>query len=650
MEKKLILTYAVLAYLKETSSSSNTSIFDIYIPIVKKGLSIYSEENNISQIMGRAFTEIKDKIYDVFGISIPIPVLAQILRRIEEQINDDNVFKINNDNSFIIKSYIFSDIDEIISTENEDIKYLETDFCNYCRENNSNITFDELINFIKAQEIDLFTSGKSAFLEADSILPQYLYTNIKNKGRIYQIICNLYLGSLLASYFELKLDNISNNIKFLIDTNFFISLIDLNTEDAYSVCNQVFALCKEMDGHFYILESTIKQINVLLNNRIQDFGCKDFIGTVKTADVFNACIRRNLQKTELEAIKDSVSRKLRDFHVETIYDVQIKDIIENAKKSEEFRSLRKKRSNDDSALNDVVAEFYVKKYRGNTITSFSDVKCWFLHNSYSPYEYTSNQRIYDRWSIGANELLVLLWLASPAQSNNIKTDILIKGGIATYITKYRRAKTPSTKILKEIKQKLDNAVSLGVVDEQTIYNLTIRMSEGSVDAQTTSDLETLQNGDFLAKLNEFKDLDKEKDKTIDALRQDLESLKEEGITQNEKIKQQDAIINRLSCIVENLENDKFAREKEAYVSNRMRKYKHYTIAYVGFILVVLVLYILNKGKFIIKEPWASIISCGLFVGTTIILNFINHTTIKDFFCRKKLRTRLEREFESNTKQ
>lgn len=117
MDKKLIVTYAVLAYLKETSNSSRTSIFDIYIPLIKKGLSVFSEENNLIQIMGRSFSEIQTKIFNVFGLSIPIPVLARALKTIEKQIDDENIFKINNDHSFIIKSYIFSDIDEVISGE-----------------------------------------------------------------------------------------------------------------------------------------------------------------------------------------------------------------------------------------------------------------------------------------------------------------------------------------------------------------------------------------------------------------------------------------------------------------------------------------------------------------------------------------------------
>ena len=649
MEKKLIITYAVLAYLKETSDSSKTSIFDIYIPLIKKGLSDYSEEHGITQIMGRSFSEIQEKIFRAFGISIPIPVLSHALKTIERQINDDNIFKINRDNSFIIKSYIFSDIDDIISTEKEGVQLLEDDFYKFCKNNNCTIDFGELINFIKAQEIDLFTNTKSNFQDANSLLPKYLDTIIQERSNVYQIVCNLYLGSLLASYFELNLQKVSNNVKLLIDTNFFISLIDLNTEDAFSVCNQVFQLCKQLGYQFYILESTIRQIEILLNNRIQDFGSKDFIGTIRSADVFNACIRRNIQKTELEAIRDSVRRRLKDFGVETILDVQIRDLIDKAKKQEDFKQLKERRGNNvDSALNDIVARLYVEKNRGNNISDFSDVQCWFLHNSYSPYEYSSNQRISDRWSIGANELLVLLWLANPAQGN-IKTEVIANSGIASYITKYRRAKTPSTKVLKGIKQKIDNAVSLGIVDEKTIYNLTIRMSEGSIDQETTNALVELQDDKFVLKLNEFKDADREKDDKIEALKKNLDSLRMEKGNQERLVKQQETLISELNNTVEDLKKYKYAKEQSEYVAKGMRRCRRYTIGYVVFVIFIIFLWLVNQKHVVVEDPYSTIISLAFFIASTLGLRFVNHTTIEEFFNRKRLKSRLIEEFEKKNK-
>ena len=650
MDKKLVVTYAVLAYLKETSDSSKTSLFDIYIPLVKKGLSIYSEENSLTQIMGRSLSEIQDKIFNIFGIAIPIPVIFHALKTIEKQINDDNVFKINNDKSFIIKSYVFSDIDEIVSIEKESVLYLETDFCDFCKRNNCVISFDELINFIKAQEIDLFTDEKSNFLEADGLLSIYLDKILKEKGRIYQIICNLYLGSLLASYFELRLDKVATSVRLLIDTNFFISLIDLNTEDAFSVCNQVFDLCKRLGYQFYILESTIRQIEILLNNRIQDFGNKDFIGTVRTADIFNACIRRKIQKTELEAIKDSVRQKLKEFGIETVLEVQVRDLADKAKRQEDFKQLKERRGNADSALNDVVARLYVEKYRGNYVSDFSDVKCWFLHNSYSPYEYSSKQKVCERWSIGANELLVLLWLSSPAQENNVKTELVARGGIASYITKYRRAKTPSTKILKAIKQKMDNAVSLGVVDEKTIYNLTIRMSEGSIDQETTDVLAELQGDEFISKLNEFKGLDNAKDNKIDELKKTIDTLVCERENQNKQMQQQEKNISTLNETIKELKEDKYKREQAEYVTKEMKKYRTYTVLYIVFVIIIITLWIINHLHIVVKEPYASIISVLLFVASTFVLRFVNHTTIIEFFNRKKLKYRLKNDFDNNHKK
>lgn len=48
-----------------------------------------------------------------------------------------------------------------------------------------------------------------------------------------------------------------------------------------------------------MLNSTVNQIRVLLSNRINDFASRDFIGSVRCADVFNACIRKESGQDEV---------------------------------------------------------------------------------------------------------------------------------------------------------------------------------------------------------------------------------------------------------------------------------------------------------------------------------------------------------------
>jgi hypothetical protein len=213
-------------------------------------------------------------------------------------------------------------------------------------------------------------------------------------------------------------------------------------------------LCTQLGYRFTILNSTINQIKILLSNRINDFANKDFIGSIRVADIFNACIRRGLDRTSLERIKDNLSRIIQEKGIVVIQDAQIKGIIEKAKRSPDYRELFKKRGNEESALNDTIAKLYVESKRGENPREFVDVKCWFLHNSYSSYDYSIGRKIHERYLIGANELLVLLWLSSPAQGRQIRITDLARSGLTSYITKYRRAKNPSHEVLKNIKGNL----------------------------------------------------------------------------------------------------------------------------------------------------------------------------------------------------
>ena len=127
----LLTTYALLGYLKETSNSS-ASITELYIPLVKKALADYSAEHGLSEYKGRSLSEIANKIKSIFEIEIPIPILSKIMSSIKNEINDDNVFALYNDGAFIIKSYIFNEINDTIEQEQDNIVALKNDFEAYC--------------------------------------------------------------------------------------------------------------------------------------------------------------------------------------------------------------------------------------------------------------------------------------------------------------------------------------------------------------------------------------------------------------------------------------------------------------------------------------------------------------------------------------
>lgn len=648
MSDKILSTYALLAYLKETSISAQTAITDLYIPLVKKAMSEYANENGLSEYKGRSLSEIQQKIRSIFEIEIPLPILAKILKSISAEIDDDNIFALYGDGAFIIKSYVFNDINTLVESERANINLLKEDFRAYCKENGFKYDFEELEQFILAQQMDIFTDKRTDLLSIDYYIPKYIQERIANDS-IFKIMSNIYLGSIIASYLAQNITQKVTDTELLLDTNFFISLINLNTEDAYHTCNQLFSLCQQLGFRFTMLNSTVNQIKVLLSNRINDFVNRDFIGSVRAADVFNACIRNNIDKTGLERIKDNITRMIDEKGILVIKDAQILDIIDKAKKSAEYKELIQKRQyNADSALNDIVAKLYVERKRGNDIREFVDVKCWFLHNSYSPYDYSYGHKVHERYLISANELLVLLWLSCPASGQKIKINDITKSGLASYITTYRRSKTPTRETLKIIKKRIDAVAADGLITEKDTFNLCIRMAEGHLtQAQVDESLvpETITDEQFAAKLKEFS--------------QQEESNKLQQKQKNDKqiseltsqIEQKDGQIQNLSERIQSLEEKEYQRQKNKYVDDQIDQLKRDTWINVIIVGVVIALCFVNEYyKQVLPTIVSVIIAVLATLATTFVTSWLRETSIKDYFCRKGLRERLAKQYDETHKE
>ena len=636
----LLTTYALLGYLKETSSS-NAAITELYIPLVKKAMAEYSIEKGLSEYKGRSLSEISQKITSIFDIIIPLPILAKIMEAICKEINDDSIFALYQDGAFIIKSFVFDGIDEIMEQENQNIDLLAKDYEAFCIENGSEFNFEELKLFILSQQIDLFTDKRSEFLDINYIVPKYVNERMNNTS-IFKIMSNIYLGGLIVSYLEQNIVKKVTEAELLLDTNFFISLIDLNTEDAHHTCTQLFALCQQLGYRFTMLNSTVNQIRVLLSNRIADFASKDFIGSVRCADVFNACIRRELDKTGLERIKDNILRIVEEKGIVVIQDAQIKDVIEKAKKSPDYKELLKRRKNADSALNDTVAKFYVESKRGQNIREFIDAKCWFLHNSFSPYDYAFGRKIHERYLISANELLVLLWLSSPAQGQQIKVTDVTRGGLATYVTKYRRSKMPTRDALKIIKKRVDDAMALGQVSERDTFNLCVRMAEGHLTQKEVDEsliADSVTNDQFAEKLKEYTTEE-------ETIKQKQKQDSDDKIADlNKKIEERDSEIQDLNRRLAEVEKQNEKKDKEVYVKRQLSKIKRDTWINITLAVIIIGVWCVNYfyGN-VLDTVRSSVVAIASFVVSTFGILFFDKTKIKDYFCRRALRERFEKEY------
>jgi hypothetical protein len=141
--------------------------------------------------------------------------------------------------------------------------------------------------------------------------------------------------------------------------------------------------------------------------------------------------------------------------------------------------------------------------RGNNIQEFSDVKCWFLNNSYHSDYYTGiGYKLHQRFKISANELISLLWLANPSQDSiNVRT--LAKGGLSTYIAKYRKSKVPSIKVIRDINSRAKTALENGAIVEKDVYAISIRMAEGQLTNGVASELSVSPDEVFIETVKSF---------------------------------------------------------------------------------------------------------------------------------------------------
>ncbi len=620
MNEKTLMTYSLLNHLKETSLKGYSGIVELFFPIVKKAIYEYAKKYGNYNVKGKSISEIQDKVKDFFEIEIPLSVLDFILSQISKKISDDNVFAYFKDKSFIINAFIFNDIDDNIESEYNNIQILKSDYKEFCQSSNYNFDFIELIDFICSQKIELLAEKTKEELDINYHIPKYITQKFLDK-ELFKIISDIYLGSLICIYFEFKINSPVSDTELLIDTNFFISLINLNSYEAYLTCNQLFDVGKRLGFKFSILFSTVDQIKYLLNSRIQDFANKD-VGLIKETDIFGACIRRNLDKSQLERIKDQVDSLLNKYGIDILYEARIRDLVFEAKKSKKYKEFLEIRNfHKLSALNDTIAFFYVTKKRGDNIQEFADVKCWFLNNTYHRDYYIGiGYKLHERFKINANELLSLLWLANPSQEN-IDIKVLSKGGLASYIAKFKQTKVPSVNTIRDINIRAKKVLQQGLITEKDVFAISIRMAEGQLTNGDATDLAELPDEDFI--------------KIVKNLTQKDEEILSKVSEQTKLIQKQNELLVDLRQ--QNINSqfevalERYEKARDKYVDNNLTqtilKMNKVAWGYLLFVVAIAILWLINYIEFqLLNIKMSGLISFVLFLAS-LFIRFIEHKSV-----------------------
>ena len=429
----------------------------------------------------------------------------------------------------------------------------------------------------------------------------------------YKTICDIYLGGIITSYLSFTITERVMDTELLLDTNFYISLCNLNTEESYETCKQLFETARNLGFRFSILQRTIEQIRILLTNRIKNFECRSSRAAWDESDIHAACVRRGMNSSsDLQLYKDGIMNDLASKGINVINDTMIRPDIEKASKSEEYRSLKVIRRNSESALNDVIAQTYVEHKRSSKkIAEFSDVNCWFLTNSTSFNKHELEIPVWQRKSINAADLLLLLWYANPSLDLGNTTSMLAMSSLSANILRYRSEKGPTAKIVDEIQHRVAKLQTNGLVTQEAIAKLCIRMSEGCIDETEANRLVSMPTSEFI--------------KYVEQIRTSENSYYEVE-AENEDLRSKIDILNEDSKI------------KDAKLE--MRELQLHSVFYIiAAIVIYLTYWFFIREK--IKIEWIdSVVQLGYWIVTSILINFINHGKIwlgiKSFFCQKSV--------------
>lgn len=596
VSENLLATYSLLAFIKDQKrDDKGKSLIGLFVPIVMQTVNWMLSANGLEPLMGKDYTEIKVGVKKFFDLDMPIEVISAIMDIIYEE-DVDQQFKINSDHSFIIKQGFAVSLDSEYNNQKSRISKLEKHYNTFCKRQKVKCDFQELINFIQDQKNRVFEGNDTVVGKQDYYVSKYVMECIRRKDYIYEIICSIYLGGVISSYYKFQINEKVVDTELLWDTNFYISLCKLNTREAYETCAQLLEMATSMGFRFSILQRTIEQINILVSNKAKDYDNKDYISSWDESDILAACSRENISKSELLLVKDNLLDDLSHKGVNIIYDASIKDIIESAEKSSDLKKLSIIRGSRESALNDIIAQMYVeKKRKSRQIAEFNDVNCWFLNNSFSVNKKELHLPVWQRISISAPDLLLLLWFANPSLAKDKVDSLLAISSLSANVFKYRSERMPSSKVVEEIQNRVAKLQVTNQVTQKAIAKLCIRMSEGCIQENEAERIILMSTDEFVGYLDQLRDADDaymEISEENEDLRGENQELKQDLIA--EKAKKQIADM-RLMVII-------------------------YLIGAVGLFLVYW--FLIRKT---IQPPIVDLlIQAGYWIITCLGINFINH--------------------------
>ncbi len=498
------ITYSLLAHIRNSGTLIKGPV-DVFVPLVKRILYILSKQG-VSK--GESIMEIKNCFDKNYLIDIPIPVLSIILERIASDANksENGGFQLFIDKSFLIKDYVFDEFEEQLKSSQCEAEKVQELFLEFCKVSNYPIKDKtSIFDFIDKSKVSIskYLANVTAKNNHDYTIEAKFVEFFKPIDFAYNFIKKVYLGSILSCYLEYKTESIQINIELVLDTNFVVSLLDLNTPESTHTCNKLLEIGAKQGYKFTVLNDTIEETQSLLKHKANNFNSVFLQSRINPEDIYNACVRKKLNSNDLDRIGDNLESELNKKGVYVLPNTT--KYRNSAKISKEYESLKMVRNSDKSALHDTIALHYVRERRGKKIADFEKVNCWFVHNSNS---HESDFKGKDTNLLGGNqpetikgdELLNILWLSNPAITKNIGDDDVAEIGLSSLVAFSLNETLPKTAVIRELEDNIQKYADQEISDNDIILVSTRIVNRQLKNIQELNNLANLDSTAFVDRL------------------------------------------------------------------------------------------------------------------------------------------------------
>ncbi|TRX01379.1 hypothetical protein [Flavobacterium gawalongense] len=532
MHNKKIVAFSLLAHINDNNIGIK-SFNDIYIPIVKSALCRMNMEGIKS---GQSIMEIKKNVDKVFSLDIPVSILRNLLVSIssEVEMDSENHFILHKDGAFQMNKFLFSDYEEELEEKEEEINEVVKIYEAYL----TSIGLDPTLEPSIFEYIDLNRTNLSKFfaykqdkeLEIQYVHQANFINSIKSNKKIYEILRRVYLGSIIAAYLEVEIGEVNNKTEILLDTNFILGLLDLNSVEATHTCSKISEICDRLGFTKSILPFTIEEIEMLIERKANQLENAFFQGYLDPESIYNASKRRNLSKTQLLQIVKNIKEILvkehkinivgNDQKLRNLAKFQYSDIYDF------YKSIRG--DHGFSALHDTTAIVYVKEKRGGKPIKGDLMKanCWFVTNT--PFKLAiPDSNGYLPEIIRAEDILNFLWLSNPNVTAFINSSELSSLGLTRLVSTTISFSLPSSKVLRDLDENFNTYGGTEITADDTVMVAAMIAKKKILKPEDLNRLAHQNSENFISKVKEYanqgRNEEKEMKEKLEKIFQHLES-------------------------------------------------------------------------------------------------------------------------------